>query len=96
MKMGSGTLTHQHQQLLSRFDSVTRKDNEHLRKLDDCFSRFQGWGEKIGVRFGALEVLEQPGNDLDKAVVKSFDGIYIRLRVINALLKDGGQIHGER
>ncbi|KAL1628677.1 Multidrug resistance protein [Neofusicoccum ribis] len=100
--MGRGSLAHLHQQLLARFDSVTKREspqlisNEYLKKLDGCYLRFKDWGDGVGVGDGALDVVERSGSSFKKSLVKSFDGIYIRLRVVGNLLKEGKELSGER
>ncbi|EOD52405.1 putative abc transporter cdr4 protein [Neofusicoccum parvum UCRNP2] len=88
--------------LLARFDSVTKREspqlisNEYLKKLDGCYLRFRDWGDGVGVGDGALDVVERSGSSFKKSLVKSFDGIYIRLRVVGNLLKEGKELSGER
>lgn len=100
--MGRGSLVSLHRQLLLRFESVTQRSagntlsSEQLDRLDDCLSRFRVWSEQIGVHNGALDVLESLGNGYRKAVIKSFDGMYIRLRVVGNLMKESETAGTER
>lgn len=101
LMMGRGSLVSLHQQLCLRFENITQRsavkiDSEQLGKLDDSFSRFKIWGEQIGVGDGALDLLERFGNGYKSSIIKSFDGIYIRLRVIGNLMKEGETANSER
>ncbi|OJD29309.1 abc transporter cdr4 protein [Diplodia corticola] len=100
--MGRGSLANLHRQLLVRFDSVTQRGAENtlssdqLEALDDCLSRFRAWSEQIGVANGALDVLEESGNGCKHTIIKCFDSVYIRLRVVGNLMKEGDTAGTER
>ncbi|KAF4539390.1 ABC transporter cdr4 protein [Lasiodiplodia theobromae] len=101
LMMGRGSLVSLHQQLCLRFENITQRSavnisSEQLGKLDDSFSRFKIWGERIGVGEGALDLLERFGNGYKSSIIKSFDGIYIKLRVIGNLMKEGETASSER
>ncbi|KAL1621267.1 Multidrug resistance protein [Diplodia seriata] len=100
--MGRGSLVSLHRQLLLRFDSVTQRSGvntlggEQLERLDDCSSRFRAWSEQIGVRNSALDVLEKHGSGYKNTIIRLFDGIYIRLRVVGNLMKEAETAGSDR
>ena len=99
--MGRGSLASLHQQLLLRFDSIRTGDGSrllninHLRQLDGCLARLLRWGHGVGVAEGALDDLDSSENGFKQPTIKTFEAIYIKLRVVGTLLKERGRVGRE-